>query len=427
MAPLAPVELIERRRRGEAIDHESVTAFVQGWLDGAISDAQFAAWCMAAALGAPRLEETDALTRVLISSGKRLDLASIGASVDCQSSGAIGDVAPLLALPLAAALGVPVAHIAGHGVGCIAGALDVLAAIPGLRTDLSLGEFVACLRATGCVVVAPGADRVPALPRLDALRDATGTGGGVAPTLAVLLARSLAAGGGVPVLAVPVGRGAAVADRSAAVALVDTARLIAAPWGREVHAVVDDIDASCGSFLGGAPMLGAMAALLTGGGDPRVAERAVALAGAGAEASGACPAGEGLSRARAALAGGPALGAAGRWGEGPGGDPAVWGEPQRLLRARVHHTVCAPRAGVVADIDPWALGEAARWAGAGRLHPVQLVDPGAGLELLVHPGQSVDVGEPVMVVHASDSWVAERAEQLALAGVRFAQDRDVDA
>ncbi|HMM48244.1 MAG TPA: hypothetical protein PKE32_01330, partial [Miltoncostaeaceae bacterium] len=154
-----------------------------------------------------------------------------------------------------------------------------------------------------------------------------------------------------------------------------------------------------------------MAALLTGGGDPRVAERAVALAGAGAEASGACPAGEGLSRARAALADGTALGAA-----------AVWGEPQRLLRARVHHTVCAPRAGVVADIDPWALGEAARWAGAGRLHPVQLVDPGAGLELLVHPGQSVDVGEPVMVVHASDSWVAERAEQLALAGVRFAQD-----
>ena len=49
-APLAPVEVIERSRRGEPVDAESVESFVRSWLDGTADDALMAAWCMVACL-----------------------------------------------------------------------------------------------------------------------------------------------------------------------------------------------------------------------------------------------------------------------------------------------------------------------------------------------------------------------------------------
>jgi pyrimidine-nucleoside phosphorylase len=419
MAPLAPVEVIERRRRGEAIDADSVTAFMRGWLDGVAGDAQMAAWCMAAALEPARLEEVDALARVIIASGERLDLSSFGATGDCQSTGAVGDIAPLVALPLAAALGVRVAHIGAHSVGCLGGVLDTLAAIPGMRTDLSLGEFVACLRAAGCVVAAPGPARVSAAPRFDALRDATGTGSGVAPTLAPLMARAIAAGAGCLALSVPAGRGAAIADPDEARSAVELAELIAAPWGRAVRAEVSDADGPGGRAVGSGLEVREAGAVLRGEGDRATRARAVALAGALAEGAGVVPAGEGPDRAEQAVADGRALAAAERWVAAQGGDAAVWTTPGLIPEARVRRPVCAPRDGRVRDIDPRAVGEAARWAGAGRLHAAQVIDPAAGVELLVRAGEPVAADDPVMVIHSSDAWLAERADELLRRGLVF--------
>ncbi|MFP5450588.1 MAG: hypothetical protein ACLGG9_02435 [Thermoleophilia bacterium] len=417
MAPLAPVEVIERRRRGEPIDTESVTAFMRAWLDGVAGDAQMAAWCMAAALEPARLEEVDALARVIVASGERLDLSSFGPTGDCQSTGAVGDIAPLVALPLAAAVGVRVADIGGHSVGCLGGMLDKVAAIPGMRTDLSLAEFVACLRTAGCVVAAPGPARVSAAPRFDALRDATGTGSGVAPTLATLMARAIAVGAGCICLSVPVGRGAAIADADEAGAAVELAGLIAAPWGRAVRAEVSDADAPGGRAVGTGLEVREAAAVLRGEGDRTTAERAVALAGAMAEGAGVAADGDGPERARRALAQGEALAAAERWVAAQGGDPGVWTTPELLAEARVQRPVCVPGDGRVRDIDPRAVGEAARWAGAGRLHAAQVIDPAAGVELLVRAGDPVGAGDPVAIIHSSDAWLAERAEELLLGGL----------
>jgi thymidine phosphorylase len=73
----------------------------------------------------------------------------------------------------------------------------------------------------------------------------------------------------------------------------------------------------------------------------------------------------------------------------------------------------------VRDIDPRAVGEAARWAGAGRLHAAQVIDPAAGVELLVRAGEPVAADDPVMVIHSSDAWLAERADELLRRGLVF--------
>lgn len=427
VAALAPVEVIERRRRGEPLDAESITAFMRAWLDGIADDAQMAAWCMAAALEPPRLEEVDALARVLLASGDRLDLSSFGPTGDCQSTGAVGDTAPLVALPLAAALGVTVAAVAAPGVGYAGGLLDKVASIPGIVTQPAMEGFVRQLRQVGCAVVGPGPRLVGAARRFDALRDSTATGSGVAPTVAALMARALASGAGTLALAVPVGRGGAIAGGDDAERAIDLATRIAEPWGRTVRGRVVDADGPLGRCVGTALEVREAGEVLGGDGPADTRDAAVALVADLVEAAGVVPAGEGEQRALAALASGEALASAERWVAGQGGDPAVWTDPACLPTARVTRPVIAEHDGRVSDIDPRALGEAARWAGAGRLHAAQVIDPAAGVEVLVRAGADVSEGEPILMVSASDAWLGDRAHALAAAGVTVTDPADGDA
>ena len=64
------------------------------------------------------------------------------------------------------------------------------------------------------------------------------------------------------------------------------------------------------------------------------------------------------------------------------------------------------------------MGEVVRWLGAGRLHPDQSIDPATGMELLVRPGDVVDAGQPMAVIHARDGWAAEEARRMADAWFR---------
>ncbi len=417
MAPLAPVEVIERRRRGEPIDADSITAFMRAWLDGVADDAQMAAWCMAAALEPARLEEVDALARALVASGDRLDLSSFGVTGDLQSTGAVGDTAPLVALPLAAALGVPMGVIGARGVGSTGGLLDKLAAIPGMSTQLALEAFVRQVRDVGCAVIAPGPRLVSAATRFDALRDATATGSGVAPTVATVMARAIAGGAGVVAVPVPAGTAGAIASDDEARDSLALARSIGEPWGRRVHGVVVAADAPLSPCVGNALEVREAARVLGGEGSPGVRAQAIALAAGLVEAAGIAAEGEGEGRATAALDGGSALDMAERWVAGQGGDPAAWTDATRLPDARELRTVTAAEAGYVSAIDPRMVAEAARWAGAGRLHAAQVIDPAAGVEIHVAPGDEVALGEPLLTVHACDAWLADRGRDIAAAAV----------
>ncbi|MEQ9335850.1 MAG: hypothetical protein RJQ03_01525, partial [Miltoncostaeaceae bacterium] len=122
------------------------------------------------------------------------------------------------------------------------------------------------------------------------------------------------------------------------------------------RAVVLDADTVPGLAVGAALEVGEVGAVLRGEGPSRVRDGALALAGALAEGAGVAGAEEALAAAEAALDDGRALRAAERWVEAQGGDPSVWTDPALLGTARHRVPVCAPRAGVVDDIDPRGLG-----------------------------------------------------------------------
>jgi pyrimidine-nucleoside phosphorylase len=421
-APLAPVEVIERSRRGEAVDAASVDSFVRAWLDGTADDAQMAAWCMVACLCGMPHEHVEALTRALVASGDRLELGSLGPTGDTHSTGGVGDTTTLVAAPLAAALGVRVAKMSGRGLAHTGGTVDKLESIPGFLAELPLGRFVRQVKEVGIAVISQTARLTPGDRRLYALRDATGTVSAEGLVAASVMSKKIAGGAAVIALDVKAGGGGFFPAEPEARRAAELMASLAEPWGRRVRWVVTSMEQPLGRCVGNALEVREAGEVLRGGGAPDLRELALRAAAELAEASGVVPGGEGLGRAGDALSSGAALDVAERWVEAQEGDPGVWTDPGALAMAPVRDEVLAPSAGWVEAIDARGIGEAARWLGAGRLHGDQAVDPVAGVEILAKVGAEVADRQPLAVVHARDEWAARHGRDLVAACVRIAPE-----
>ena len=414
VAALAPLELLERTRRGEPIDPQSVTDFVQAWLDGVIGDPQMAAWCMAVCIRGIDMPATQALTSAMIASGDRLELGKFGPTGDKHSTGGVGDAISLVVAPLSAAIGVKVAKMSGRGLGHTGGTLDKLESIPGMRIDLDMADFVRQLRDVGVVVVGANERLVPADKRLYALRDQTATVQNPSLIASSIMSKKIAGGAHAIVLDVKVGSGAFFEDVDSAREAAKIMVALGAPWGRKVRYILSSMEEPLGTMVGNALEVAGAAEVLRGGGAPDLRDLSIRITGALAEAAGVAPVGEGLAAAGEALESGAALRKAEQWVEAQGGDPAVWTDVSRLPAAPITLTVRAPTDGYVNRLDAREVGEAARWLGAGRLHPAQAVDPAVGIELLAKIGDPVGAGSPVAVVHCRETETGERAVQMML-------------
>ena len=347
--PFAPVEVIERSRRGDHVDAESVESFVRSWLDGTSDDSLMSAWCMLACIRGLDDDHVEALARALIASGDRLELARFGPTGDVNTTGGVGETTPIVAAPIAAALGVRVAAMGGRGLAHTGGTADKLEAIPGFEADLSLERFVRQVHDAGIAVAAQsdrlaGGDR-----RLAELRDSTGTVPAPGLVAASTMARKLAGGAGAVHLEVAFGSGAFIGSEEEARATAELMARIAEPWGRRIGWSLCDMEQPLGRCVGNALEVGEAAEVLRGDGSQGLRDAAARAAGGLAEAAGVVDEGTGPDRARAALADGSALAAAERWVEAQGGDPAVWTDPGVLPDAPIRIDLPAPRAGFVRD------------------------------------------------------------------------------
>ncbi len=423
---LEPLELLERLRRGERPDAASVRAFVAGWADGNLGDPQMAAWCMAVCIHGMDMDATRALNDAMIASGDRLDLGRFAPTGDKHSTGGVGDAVTMVFAPLAAALGVRVAKMSGRGLGHTGGTLDKLDSIPGMRVDLELADFVRQVRDVGVAVMGTSNRMVPADRRLYALRDQTGTVQSPALIAASIMGKKIAGGAESVVLDIKVGSGAFFPDAAAAREAGDIMVRLGEAWNRNVHYVLTGMQQPLGRMVGNALEVRGAAEVLRGGGADDLRELAVLLAGRLAEAAGVAEPGEGEAAAVEALDSGDALQAAERWVEAQGGDPGVWTDDERLPQAPQTLQVRAARGGVVAALDARGVGEAARWLGAGRLHPAQFIDPSVGVELHAKVGDAVSEGAALATVHLRDPGIGERGVTLVADAYEIVDD-PVDA
>lgn len=73
----------------------------------------------------------------------------------------------------------------------------------------------------------------------------------------------------------------------------------------------------------------------------------------------------------------------------------------------------APVSGWVTEIDTSGIGKAALILGAGRSKKGEGVDLAVGLEVLVKPGDRVEIGQPLAIIHGN----AAQQVQVARAAV----------
>ncbi|MDH3226306.1 MAG: hypothetical protein OEM67_04360 [Thermoleophilia bacterium] len=401
-------ELLEQISRGEPVKAAEIAGLVRDWDSGAASEAQMGAWCMAAHIGGLDRAAIRGVVRGLVAAGDRLELSRVGPSAVAHSLGAVGDPSALIAAPIAASLGVRVPYLCARGVENVGGDGDRLHAIPGYRTTCTTAQFVRALRDAG-VAAAAEVDRLaPARGRLAVLRESVGLAASVPIAIATTMAAAIASGARGLVMVLPVGPGG-LASRADVGDAAPMAGAIADEWERELRIFSLPVEAPLGRVVGNGLEIVEAGRVLGGELESPLARLAITLAGAMAELAEVADPGEGEEAAEEALSEGHALAAAERWIEAHGGNAGVWSEPGLIPEAPILEEVVAPADGTLTSIDPALIGAAARWLGAGRMHPSQAIDISVGVELLADAGDEVRGGEVVAHVHGRDPDLTERA------------------
>jgi thymidine phosphorylase len=445
------LDVLRTKRDGGTLSDEQIRFFIEGYTDGSIADEQAAALCMAILLRDMGGDELATWTQAMIDSGERLDLSGVGRpTVDKHSTGGVGDKVSLILAPLVAACGAAVPQLSGRGLGHTGGTLDKLEAIPGWRATLGNDEMIAQLRDVGAVICAASEALCPADRKLYALRDVTATVEAIPLIASSIMSKKIAEGTSSLVLDVKFGSGAFLPGLDQARRLAETMVGLGQAHGVRTVALLTDMESPLGRTAGNGLEVAESVATLRGEGPADLTELVLALAremlalaglgpspgapGNGPGARGGVPGGHG-----GAVAGAPGNGpgaprgaGAGGPGNGPGGpggpgapaawiDPAaaladgralaVWDEMIRaqggdpaapLAEAAVRHEVVAPTSGYLTRLDARAVGIAVWRLGAGRSRKEDPVSPSAGAVCLRKPGDRVEEGEPVLVLHADD-------------------------
>ncbi|CAN5615986.1 thymidine phosphorylase [soil metagenome] len=404
------VQLLRTKRDGGTLDPAAITDLIAAYTRDKVPDYQMSAFLMAAFIHGLNDEESAALTRAMLHSGDILDLSDIpGKKVDKHSTGGVGDKVSILLAPIVAACGVPVPMISGRGLGHTGGTLDKLEAIPGFRTDLSIERYREVLAEIGLVMIGQTAEIAPADKKLYALRDVTGTVESIPFIAASIMSKKLAEGIDALVLDVKSGRGAFMREESDARRLAEKLVGIGLEFGKPTVALLTNMDNPLGRGIGNGPetaeAIRALAGMVPLGGPiDDLMEVTLALAAEMLVLGEVVktPA-QGLKKAQKAIDSGEALEALRRLVKIQHGNVDVIGDPSALHGKPVAMVkVPAKTSGFVSEIDAFKLGLAAVSLGAGRAKKDDSVDPKAGFILNKKPGESVEAGEPLVQVYASD-------------------------
>ena len=216
-------DLIEKKKRGHALDKAEICWMIQSYTAGQIPDYQMAAFLMAVCFQGMDLQETTEMTLAMAHSGQMADLSDIaGVKVDKHSTGGVGDKTTLIAAPMAAACGIPIAKMSGRGLGFTGGTVDKLESIPGYRTVLPREEFFKIVNEVGISLIGQSGEMAVADKKIYALRDVTATVDSLPLIASSIMSKKIAAGADAILLDVKTGSGAFMKTREQSAALART-------------------------------------------------------------------------------------------------------------------------------------------------------------------------------------------------------------
>lgn len=399
------VDVLQRKQAGLELNTSEIRQVVREYTDGILPDYQVSALLMAIYFRGMSRRETADLVRAMVDSGEKADLSRIpGIKVDKHSTGGVGDKVSLIVAPLVASLGVPVPMISGRGLGHTGGTLDKLESIPGFRTNLTLAEFERQIAEIGCALIGQTEDIAPADRKLYALRDVTATVGSIPLITGSILSKKIAEGADALLLDVKFGRGAIFADLDDAQQLAENLVGIGGELGLKIHALLTDMDQPLGRTVGNWMEVVESLQILRGEGmAPDLQElcltEAALMLMLGNQAENYHSA---RNLAAEALKSGKALRKFYEIAARQNADVDYLENPSRYPKPSCSRMILSRQNGFVTGINALAVGRAAVRLGVGRLRKEDTIDTNAGIFLFRKCGETVNEGEPLACVYASD-------------------------
>lgn len=408
-------DLIEKKRDGGTLSPEEIEALVQGIVSGEVPDYQISAWAMAVYFQGMSQEETLNLTIAMSKSGDVLDLSGIqGIPVDKHSTGGVGDKTTLVAIPLAAAAGVPVAKMSGRGLGHTGGTIDKLESIPGFQVEKSLPQVIEQVNRVKAAIIAQMGNLVPADKKLYAIRDVTATVDSIPLIASSVMSKKLASGAQGIVLDVKVGRGAFMKSLDQARLLASTMVAIGRGAGREVVAVLSDMNQPLGQTVGNALEVREALDTLQGRGPADLEELSVLLAAHMVKVGGlAGSLEEALLKVRKLLQSGAGLQSFQQMVEAQGGHLDLAKPDYGLPQAAEIADVTLPGEGYVQAIDALAVGRTVMRLGAGRERLEDRIFPEVGVKLHKKVGERININDAAATIYARNkNQLAQAAAEI---------------
>jgi len=418
------VDIIIKKRDKKELTSKEIEFFVQGFTRGNIPDYQVASFAMAILLNGMTPLETADLTLAMARSGQVLDLSDVvDIAVDKHSSGGVGDKTSISVMPIVAACGLPVGKMSGRGLGFSGGTIDKLESIPGYRVDLTPDEFKHQLKKFGIVLTGQSLDLAPADGRLYALRDVTGTVSSMPLIASSIMSKKIASGVQAIVLDVKTGLGAFMETLDSARELANLMTDIGKLAGRDVVALLSDMNQPLGCAVGNSLEVVEAIEMLQGGGPEDFREHCLHVCahllvlGKRAKDLEA-----GRVMAEKSIADGSAFKKLRVLVDAQDGDVSFVDDPSKFPRAKYISMVEAPRSGFVSQVHARFVGEAAVTLGAGRAKKSDSVDHAVGFLIHKKVGDQVEQGEPLFTIHANDDAKLAEAREAVLSAYSFSDD-----
>jgi pyrimidine-nucleoside phosphorylase len=395
------LDIIRKKRDGKKLDKQEIQYLIFEYTKYNIPDYQMAAFLMAIYFQGMDFKETTDLMKVMMHTGKLLNLKGIKKPIiDKHSTGGVGDKVSLILAPLMASCGICVPMISGRGLGHTGGTLDKLESIPGFRTDLTLKAFKHQLNQLGVAMIGQTGEIAPADKKIYALRDVTATVASIPLIAASIMSKKLAEDLDGLVLDIKFGNGAFMTDYNKAKKLARTMIQIGKRTGVKVTAVLTDMNNPLGEYVGNSLEVMETIEALKGRGPKDLMQVTYAL---GKEMLKLAKKKGGKTLLEKNIANRAALDCFKEIVCAQNGDILIFNDYTRLPTAKHKYRVLAKKSGYIYSIDNFRIGMLLVELGGGRIKMEDKIDPSCGFRIYKKIGNKVKKGDCLVEIFCDDS------------------------
>lgn len=420
-------DIIKNKRDNKELTKEEIEFFVKGYTDGSIPDYQASALTMAIFFNGMTEKETAALTLAMAESGDTVDLSIFGdKTVDKHSTGGVGDKTTLIVAPIVASVGCIIAKMSGRGLGHTGGTVDKLEAIEGFNTSLTNKEFFEQVKNISISVVGQTGNLTPADKKLYSLRDVTATVDSIPLIASSIMSKKLAAGSHTIVLDVKCGSGAFMKTPEEARALAEEMVKIGKNNGRNMAAIITDMNTPLGKNIGNSLEVIEAIEILKGNGAEDLKFVASALATQIVALSKNIPVTEAEDLVNDAIKSGKALEKFKEWISHQGGNENWIENPDLFPKAQYKEDIFAERDCYISSMNAEDIGITSVILGAGREKKEDSIDFSAGIIINKKTGDKIKKGDIIATLYTNNKNSLLSAKEKFLSAIEFNNEQPAE-